>query len=607
MVVLTAGSVAWAQPLGPPLPKGPNVIVGRLVDSRDDAPVGGAIVTITGYAGEGSAPRRDTPASAADPAFAPRNVMTAADGRFVLRDLPAGRYAIAASAFGYIDNTLPQHWVDVADDESPTETTVRIWKAASISGVVTDERGEPVVGVLVSAMRHAAGEGRQGLTRVRDAITDDRGEYRIGTLQPGAYIVGVLSSSVSIPEEFIAGVDERAGNASAAFQFRAVLLRSGLRPEFGPGLRQAGHSLLRTGPVPSLTPDGRLLSYAASFYPGTSRVDGAIPVRLGSGDSQVGINLGVRFVPAVSVSGSVSSPDGPLQNTLVRLLPAGADLAESFESFGGDGAVSDTSGRFTLLAIPPGEYDLSVAMRVGEEESSILLTADERITVPEEGLSGVQVTARPGPAVTGRVAFSPASADTPRPERIRVGLRPVGAGSWRGLPVIAGSDGAFEVSADRPGAYEVFVATGPPWAIDRVTINGRVVPDAIITVADNGLRGVEVTLTHAHPTVTGRVTTDQGQPDTASVVIVFPTDGAAWRKGLFNDRRVRLVNVSSSGTYASPLPAGDYYVAAVPVRFTYEWRTPDFLQRLSTLATTITLRDGETRTLALKPVTPGGR
>lgn len=237
-----------------------------------------------------------------------------------------------------------------------------------------------------------------------------------------------------------------------------------------------------------------------------------------------------------------------------------------------------------------------------------MLVAERRITVPTEGLSGLHVTARPGVAVVGRAVFAQSGEHTPPPDNPRIGLRPISAGIWRAMPAWVGSDGTFSVLAERPGSYEVFAFIGPsPWAISRVTIAGRVVPDAVLTVADREITGLEVVFTTASPTLTGTVTNEQGQPDTTNVVIMFPVDGTAWRKGLINERRVRLVNVSSSGVYSSPLPAGEYYVAAVPVQFTHEWKAPDFLQRLSALATTVTLREGETRTLALKPVSPGGR
>src|SRR5215207_3615088 len=133
----------------PPDAKGSHVVLGRVLDVATDASIGGAIVTISMANAE---PLRRDPAS--------RSVLTTPDGYFVVRDLAAGKYAVSATAFGYAGNAYPAQVAEVRAGDIPSTITLRLWKHGSISGTVVDEQGEPVAGVLVSALRRTAAAGR---------------------------------------------------------------------------------------------------------------------------------------------------------------------------------------------------------------------------------------------------------------------------------------------------------------------------------------------------------------------------------------------------------------------------------------------------------------
>ncbi|MEZ5392632.1 MAG: carboxypeptidase-like regulatory domain-containing protein [Bryobacterales bacterium] len=63
-----------------------------------------------------------------------------------------------------------------------------------IAGRVTDERGQPVVGARVIAFEpHVYTEmDMLGGLEEHGSTTDDRGDYRIWDLEPGAYVVAVM-------------------------------------------------------------------------------------------------------------------------------------------------------------------------------------------------------------------------------------------------------------------------------------------------------------------------------------------------------------------------------------------------------------------------------
>jgi hypothetical protein len=83
-------------------------------------------------------------------------------GRFVFTDLPAGAYSVRATRTGYFEagfGGVPgfaqsSSRIALADGQWFSTANIAMWRPGSISGAVTDERGEPVVGVYVRALTH---------------------------------------------------------------------------------------------------------------------------------------------------------------------------------------------------------------------------------------------------------------------------------------------------------------------------------------------------------------------------------------------------------------------------------------------------------------------
>src|SRR5262245_13817389 len=112
-----------------PLPKGSNLLFGRLLDIGTDAPIAGAAVRLVRVVPD---PPLQLGVRPPDPPS--RTVMTGADGYFVFRELAAGPYSIAAVAFGYGKNEYPPHLLDVNDSDKPANIVMRLWKQGAISG-----------------------------------------------------------------------------------------------------------------------------------------------------------------------------------------------------------------------------------------------------------------------------------------------------------------------------------------------------------------------------------------------------------------------------------------------------------------------------------------
>jgi hypothetical protein len=607
LCVLGATALVHAQTPAPSAPTGTNVLFGRVVDIGTDAAVGGAIVTLDAFVDQFADPAAARARISAAPTA--RHVMTTAEGYFLFRDLSAGRYSIAATALGYVSSSYPPHVVELSDSDRPGSVELRLWKLAAIGGRVIDERGEPVVGMPVVPLRRVAVGGSVVLTRASaEVTTDDRGVYRIAQLPPGQYVVGVLSTTMSLPASLAREMDAVASNPSAGSTLRSELLRGGLlfARRSGEGQRVGDFVLQRSGPPLPLSPTGTPLGYANVLYPGTTNPNGAAVITLGSGESREGLDIAVRFAPTVSVSGVVTGPDGPMTNQAVYLLPPGGNLND-IEPVGVSTAVTDARGAFLFHAVSPGEYELRSVMMTGSETTGegTALWAAEPLAVGDAGVSGVTVTMRPGIRISGRVEFAGAAGPgLPTSQRMVVSLQPIGAQVWRTFPAVVRPDGTFTSLGDPPGRYIVNASSPPGWTWQSTSLAGRPIADEPIQLGDRDVTDLVITFAQAMTRLSGTVADSAGAPDGDADVIVFPADTAAWREGAFTSRRVRLAHATSAAAFEiHALPPGEYYIAAVDTRTAMGWQDPQFLERLTGGATRVVLGEGENKTVTLRTLT----
>jgi hypothetical protein len=126
---------------------------------------------------------------------APPNVETDAAGRFTFRNVPPGQYAIRVRREGYFGPLLhgeSQPFVSrpitLNQGQSIQDVHIDLIPGATVSGRVFDERGVPVPGADVSAVRITYDYERRFLTPVRRRA-DERGGYRLYWLAPGEYYI----------------------------------------------------------------------------------------------------------------------------------------------------------------------------------------------------------------------------------------------------------------------------------------------------------------------------------------------------------------------------------------------------------------------------------
>jgi len=588
-----AGSAQQPQRDAAPATTGSAIVTGVVVSDAPTAlPIGRAVVTISGAA-----------------LAIPRTAVTDGDGRFEIRDLPAGLVEVSAGRHGYVTTQYgalrpgrPGTPVPLVDGRTH-DLTIRLGRAAVVAGTIRDSRGEPIPDLLVFALNlrdpNATMAPAFGRRTTPTATTDDGGTYRMFDLTPGEYVIAALSTKG----------DGRRGveRPSAADNDRALAR-----------LRGRGAATPARSGDPVSTSPGRLLAFVPVFFPGTAKSSDASRVVLRPGEERSGLDFAFEPTSIVTVEGTLVSASGP--------LPAGIELTfQEIDAVGGTPFYAtrpvltgrpDATGRFRYSNVVPGRYlvaarasgSVSPPGRGGEppapRSSDEVLYGLTEVDVGRDDVSGVTVTLRPGVFVTGRLMLDRTSADSPPLEltQIRIGVTSTRSGvSWIVgtplRPIAPRPDGTFDIGPLAPGTYRIQSSAPVPasarWWLRSATHNGRDVLDAELDVPPDARRlSLELTMTDRMSEVAGRLEAPSGAPASEYEIVMFPVDQALWAKA---SRRLRATRPAADGTFRfAQLPGGEYFLAALTAEAPDDWRLPSFLRDAAAHAVRIVVNEGRT-------------
>jgi len=487
-----------------PASAGTAAISGTVTDAATGRPLAGAVVTLRLNVG----PARERT----------RRMRTDEHGRFVFMRLPAddacrletSHFAYVEGAYGQVAMLAPAARIALGEGEWFAEADIRMWRAGSISGRVVDELGDPMVGVWVRALARAHVAGRPWHLSGPAASTDDRGEYRLAGLPPGAYVIVAPAVQSTVPEGALAGGYDF--GTPRARDLRLTPLPP--RPRMDAALDPVEGSRLIVGdaPVPPTGPDTRE-AYGMTFHPASAAIDGASTIDVGPGQAIDGIDVTVRPGPVASVLGRVESASGLPEGFVLRLVPAGLEEAPP----GGEVATAmvASDGRFAFLNVPAGDY----VVHAGSSTLELTYLADDGTDAPPSapGMSPRSATSRSaqsGPPGAGYVRRREAGDD----------------GLWVRMPLAVGAGDTANVVVTLQAAF---------------TLNGRFVYDGSTRL---------VAVTAATGAVGGRSTelgvefTPMPRPDRAPVVTLEPADGAPY------------LGVPSSNPFADDIPEDRFVV-----------------------------------------------
>jgi 5-hydroxyisourate hydrolase-like protein (transthyretin family) len=342
-----------------------------------------------------------------------------ADGKFAFGSLPVDRYTIGASKQPYLAMLAGAKRpgrqgtpIVVANGQKIDSVAIRMQMGGAITGVVTDERGQPGANAVVAVMQWRMQNGERTLTQVGGPFnTDDQGRYRAFGLVPGEYVVTGMRFGLPMTARALSVEEVNAAlNGTAA-----------------------------PAPAPPAPP----LRFAPVYFPGTTRASDAAPITVGAGEERNNADFRLETVTTSRVEGTVVTADGQPAGSVIVIMAsvAGSALQTAVTS-----RVAP-DGRFQIPNAQPGSYVLIVNRNTGE-------FARGTIEIAGTDILDVQLTLRPAMTMTGRLAFDSPTALALGGRRIPLRALTTSAATAGGAAVTAtDQSGTFAVSNLVPGRY----------------------------------------------------------------------------------------------------------------------------------------------------------
>jgi Carboxypeptidase regulatory-like domain len=501
-----------------------GVITGRVI-TEDGLPIPHALVSISGVSGrlKQATARRDTVADD--------------DGNFVADGLEAIPYLVSAWAPGYV----PESDGDVLNPFELTEarfvrvgelTTVRLIRGGVITGRVTNDAGEPIIGAPVKATRVTDETGRStssdvGYAHLWTRTTDDRGVYRIYGLTPGSYIVAVGGSDPS-------------SYRSTPFAGRTT-----------------------------------------TYYPSSTR-DAASLVSVSSGVEATSIDIRYRGESGFAISGKIHGAPGTtsgMMQTWTNIYLRSPTTAETIETTTSQS--SSNQNGYAFYGVPNGEYEL-IARNDGMAGENGSASTPRRVTVKGADVTGVDLTIVPDATVSGVVVVEKPESELPEcrnhrksyPEEIIVRARrddpaekprlllPVFPGYGVGIP---SEKGIFTIGNLKPGRHRIELELpDETWYLKAMAISSSkpaIDPRAGLTVkSGDNLIGLRLTIASGAAKLKGKITVAENTKlPTRLHVHLIPAEAEAMDDVL----RFAETSAEADGTFTfTNLAPGKYFALA---------------------------------------------
>ena len=530
---LAAGLNIAAQQKSPAAPARPDFqISGTLVDAITGQPLAHARVAIAPVT------QRDNFTS----------IITGEDGRFQFPNLASGKYALAAQARGYLLQSFNQHdqyssSIVVGPDLDSSNLLFRLPPESAISGMVTDEAGEPVREAQVMLYFSGLAAGTEA-TRLRGrTMTDDEGTYHFGHLAPGHYLVAVSAKPwyAQYPSPGFGGIQEVISVRGAGGYAGAIMSSIGANS----GNAQSN---------PQLD-----VAYPVTFYSGVTEASEATAIVLGRGEKATA-DVNLQPVPALHVRMNTQSAD-PTKGTymvLERRVLDGPPIQVATEMRGGGPGIQE------IVGIPAGHYTVKTYTAGRGDPSE--WTPSREIDINDNG----EIDKDQGNVyvpVTATLQF-----ESGAPAR-QAWLQLLNKKSREVFAERVNGDGetVFKQGV-RPGSYEVSLINSPGVYLKNVSATGAKAAGRTIEVRPGGAVKLAINAARGEGEITGTALRD-GKPLAGAMIVLVPADPA------HNQVLFRRDQSDSDGTFTLPqVVPGAYTVLAIADGWQLKWMAPEVLK-----------------------------
>jgi len=394
---------------------------------------------------------------------------TDADGHFVLDHIAAAKFQLLASKRGFRTASYDEHdefatSIVTGPDQDTTHLQYKLMPNAVISGVVTSDDGEPVANASVMLFKRPKHQGER-IERANGTQTDDTGEYEIGDLAGGEYLLAVSAE----PWYALHGSAESKRNSALD------------------------------------------VVYPVTFFDSTTDERAATPIELAGGMRQE-INISLHAVPALHISlPAPERADGSVVMPQLQRLAFGnvIDTASSGDFFGG------AAGRtLEMGGVAPGHYELTDG-----EPPRVLdvdLSANQQIGTE----SGATAS-----TVKGQVRMISGAA---LPEEMTLTLNRLDGGAGQTQFATEVHRGRFTFLPVSPGEYEVSATVGDKRLPVIATGLGTLEQGGDVVSLREGGPALLVTLSEAETRIDGFAKKD-GKGFAGAMMVLLPKDRALWK------------------------------------------------------------------------------
>jgi hypothetical protein len=489
-------------------------IAGKVVNEVTGAPVRSAAVTLTATHDQ---------------------VQTDVTGAFRFSGLSPGLYFLQVSKSGFESD----EGVPVELGNSVEDVVLSLTPLASIRGRALDTEGEPAEGVIVLALRSVVTDGQRRNQLAGTARTDDRGEYRIGQLNAGRYLV------------------KAAG-------------RSGLSVYLGD-----------EAPMPN-THD----AFAPIYFGGAHSAASAMPLIVQPG-AEARADLSLELREGRRIRGRIANLN-PYNAALLELMRAEEDAGLNSSS------LHLASGRFEIHGVLDGTYRLR-AVQLGKEGE--LLAAEQQVEVSGGDIDGVVLTLGRGLSIKGteRVEGPPDESGV-RPHSavslyLQSELVPDGASGHPHRSARVGDD-QFQIESLPSGKYRVEIEVeGPGYVASARAGITDLLANPELVLGPGAPPEIEVVLRTDSGGIEGQVAV-QAMDDESGEALLVPES---------LNRPAETAPVEDSGFFIfSAIAPGTYRVYVWKDLGELQYADPQVLRALARGGTRVEVKPGEVATVQLQ-------
>jgi Carboxypeptidase regulatory-like domain len=527
--VMLLGSLLWLgagaqQPARPPASENLR-IAGTVVDALNGKPLAHARVGITPVNGRSR-----------------RTAITGADGRYLFQGLARGKYVLMAEKAGYPPQTFEGHesyYTSIAAGPGlkSEELVFRMQPENSISGTITNERDELVIGAEVLLSRASPFFRKQ--PELLSETTDQRGYYAFDHLSPGTYRLAVSGKPWFAQCQRTVIISRR--NIEGGLGLHAVEMNGTTEdePADEQGAPDAGTELKR--------------AYPLTFYPQTTDAAAATPIVLSAGRQFIA-DMRVSDVAAFNL------------RVLGHAGEAQVDAEIEQQVFNGNnpaipsGSEHDSNQAVHFGCLAPGHYDLHISV----SHNGKTRTLHREVDLSAD--SDIDVTQAPATVpVSGSIRLSPPA---PLPPGFRVCIK--GGESEGRYCSVASASGEFNFGTGVPtGSYEI--QTRPLHLfVHRLGVAGAKVKQEEGELEIDGDQAVRLSLVAAaESALLSGVVINNGQPFAGALVLLVPADDE-------NETVLYAQDQSDSdGTFTlRDVFPGRYILLAIEHGWDVDWSTP---------------------------------